>query len=282
MVNALERIRQGISILKPSEKRVSEYILNNPKKILNMPIAELSQKTNSSEASIIRMCKALNFNGFKDLKLNVAASIHQEKQIEHKYEDISEVTSLSKTIHNIASNNIYSIKNTLAVINEEDLREAILVLDNARKVTIIGVGASAIVAMDFEQKLKRINKWCEVLVDSHSQLVSATNTNQQDVVFAISYSGETKEILNTVNIAKGNNTKVISLTEYKNNTLQKLSTINLFVSSTEALIRSAATASRISQLTIIDILFTGLASLHFEESVHYLDKTRDVIAKYSK
>lgn len=282
MVNALERIRQGISILKPSEIRVSEYILSNPDEILNMSIAELSKKTNSSEASIIRMCKALNFNGFKDLKLNVAASIHQDLQIEHKYQDISEVSSLLKTIHNIANNNIYSIKNTLAVVNETDLKEAILALDNARKITIIGVGASAIVAMDFEQKLKRINKWCEALTDSHSQLVSATNSNQQDVVFAISYSGETKEILNAVNIAKGNNTKIISLTEFKNNSLTKLSTVNLFVSSTETLIRSAATASRISQLTIIDILFTGLASLHFDESVQYLDKTREVIAKYSK
>ncbi len=282
MKNALERIRQGFSILKPSEKRVSEFILDNPIAIINMSIAELASKTNTSEASIIRMCKALNFNGFKDLKLSVAASIPQDKPVEHKYQDISKSSSLSTTIQNIAFNNIYSIKNTLAVINENDLQQSIHALDRARKITIIGLGASAIVAMDFEQKLKRINKWCEALVDTHSQLVSATNLNENDVVFAISYSGETKEILNTVNIAKGNNAKIISLTEFKTNTLQKLSTINLFVSSTENLIRSSATASRISQLTIIDILFTGLASLHFDESVRYLDKTRDVISKYSK
>lgn len=282
MENGLERIRQGLSLLKPSESKVSEYILNNPKEILHMPISELSKQTNTSEATIIRMCRSLHFKGYSDLKLSIAAALQQKSTIEHKYQDISADSSLSETISQIASNNIYSIKNTLSVNDEKDIEEAIRDLNEARRIAIIGIGASAIVALDFEQKLKRINKWCEALVDSHSQLVSVTNLNEEDVLFAISYSGETKEIVNTVNVAKENNIKVISLTEYSNNTLQKLSHLNLFVSSTENFIRSAATASRISQLTVIDILFTGLASIYFDESVKYLDRTRAVISKYSK
>jgi DNA-binding MurR/RpiR family transcriptional regulator len=281
MDNGLERIRQGLSILKPAERKVSTFILDNPKDILHMPIAELSKKANTSEATIIRMCRSLNFKGYSDLKLSIAAAIPQ-KAIEHKYQDISADSSLSETISQIASNNIYSIKNTLSVNDEKDISKAIQGLNHARRIAIIGIGASAIVAHDFEQKLKRINKWCEALVDSHSQLVAVTNLNKDDILFAISYSGETKEIINTVNIAKENNINVISLTEYSNNTLQKLSDLNLFVSSTENFIRSAATASRISQLTIIDILFTGLASIYFDDAVKYLDKTREVISRFSK
>ncbi|MGG0720192.1 MurR/RpiR family transcriptional regulator [Robertmurraya massiliosenegalensis] len=282
MENGLERIRQGMSILKPSERKVSEYILDNPKDILHMPIAQLSKKANASEATIIRMCRSLHFKGYSDLKLSIAAALPQKSTIEHKYQDISGNSSLAETISQIASNNIYSIKNTLSVNDEEDIKKVIQDLNRARRIAIIGVGASAIVALDFEQKLKRINKWCEALVDSHSQLVSVTNLNEEDVLFAISYSGETKEIINTVNIAKENDIDVISLTEYSNNTLQKLSNHNLFVSSTENFIRSAATASRISQLTIVDIIFTGLASIYFDESVKYLDKTREVISRFSK
>lgn len=282
MDNGLERIRQGISILKPSEKKVSDYILNNPKDVLHMPIAQLSEATNTSEATIIRMCKALQFKGYRDLKLSIAAAIPQNKPIEHNYKEISAETSLSETIQHIVSNNIYSINNIIAVNEEEDLKKVIHALNTARKIVIIGVGASAIVALDFEQKLKRINKWCEALTDSHSQLVSVTNLNKEDVLFAISYSGETKEILNSVSIAKENNTKIISLTSYSNNTLQKTSTFTLFVTSTENTIRSAATASRISQLTLIDILYTGIASIHFDESVNYLEKTREVITRFSK
>lgn len=282
MENGLERIRQGMAILNRSERKVSEYILENPKGILHMPIAKLSERTNTSEATIIRMCRSLNFEGYRDLKLSVAAALPQKSTIEHKYQDISAEASLSETIQQIASNNIYSIKNTLAVNDEKDIKKVIQELNRARRISIVGIGASAIVALDFEQKLKRINKWCEVLIDSHSQLVSVTNLNEDDVLFAISYSGETKEIINTVSIAKENNIKIISLTEYSNNTLQKLSNINLFVSSTENFIRSAATASRISQLTLIDIIFTGLASIHFDQSVKYLDKTREVISKFSK
>lgn len=282
MDNGLDRVRYGMEMLKPSEKRVAEYILKNPKNILHMPIAELSEKTNTSEASIIRMCKSLNYKGFRDLKLSVAAAIPNDNTLEDKYQDLSAEASLSDTVQKIASNNIYSIKNTLAVLDESILNLAIQELNRARKIAIIGVGASAIVALDFEQKLKRINKRCETLIDSHSQLVSISNMGEEDVVFAISYSGETKEIVNTVRFAKENNIKIISLSVYKTNTLQKLSDINLYVSSTETLIRSAATASRISQLTIIDILFTGLASINFDESVTYLDRSREILSHYSK
>lgn len=283
MDNGLERLRYGMEMLKPSEKRVAEFIINHPETILHMPIAELSKQANTSEATIIRMCKSLQYKGFRDLKLSVAAAIPKDDHtMEDKYQDLSAEASLSETIQKIASNNIYSIKNTLAVLDESILSEAIQELNRARKIAIIGLGASSIVAMDFEQKLKRINKHCETLIDSHSQLVAVSNMNEEDVVFAISYSGETKEINNLVRFAKENNIKIISLSAYKTNTLQKLSDINLYVSSTETLIRSSATASRISQLTIIDILFTGLASINFDESVKYLDKTRRIVSQYSK
>lgn len=282
MDNGLERIKQGISKLKPSERKVSDFILKHPKEVLHMPIAHLSEATSTSEATIIRMCKALQFKGYRDLKLCIAAAIPQKNPIDHKYQEISADTSISETIQQIVSNNIFSIRNIITVNDEEYLKKAIQELNNARKIVIIGIGASAIVAFDFEQKLKRINKLCEALTDSHSQLVSVTNLTNEDVLFAISYSGETKEILNSVSVAKENTTKIISLTGYSNNTLQKNSTINLFVTSTENSIRSAATTSRISQLTLIDILYTALASIHFDESVNYLEKTREVITKFSR
>ena len=172
---------------------------------------------------------------------------------------------------------MYSINSTLAILNPESIEKAITLLDRARRIIVIGVGASGIVACDFEQKLKRINKWCEAVTDSHFMLTAAVHLQENDVVLAVSYSGETKEIINALKIACANGAAVISLTGYSANTVQKMADINLFVSVSEQSIRSGATASRIAQLNVIDILFTGLASLNYEQSVDYLEKTRKVI-----
>ncbi|WP_099159819.1 MurR/RpiR family transcriptional regulator [Virgibacillus ndiopensis] len=277
MFNGMERIRQGIPSLRPSEKKVAEYIISYPKKVLNMPIAQLASKTTTSEATIIRMCRSLKIQGYRELKLSLSASFNEESIVTDRYKDISAGASISQIIKFVSHNNSRSIKNTLSIIEEREIETSINLLDEARKIVVIGVGASAIVALDFEQKCKRINKWCEALTDSHTQLTSAVHLNARDVVIAISYSGETKEIVDTIKIAKQNQAGVISLTGYGINKVQSLSDINLYASPLEKSIRSGATASRIAQLNIIDILFTGLASLNFEQSVDFLDKTREVI-----
>ncbi|WP_156290671.1 MurR/RpiR family transcriptional regulator [Oceanobacillus salinisoli] len=282
MQNGMERIRQGVEILNPSEKKVAKYILQNPQEILEMPIAQLSEKTNTSEATIIRMCRSLHFKGFRELKLSISAFVNQEDSEVNKYHDISADASLTEIIKSISNNNMHSIKSTLAITDPNNIEEAIRLLDQARRIIVIGVGASAIVALDFEQKLKRINKWCEALIDSHTQLTTAVHLQENDVVLAISYSGETKEVIETLQVAYANQASIISLTGYGTNTVQKMAKVNLFASPIEKSIRSGATASRIAQLSVIDILFTGLASLNYNQSVDYLDKTRKAIQEREK
>ncbi|SDK03075.1 MurR/RpiR family transcriptional regulator [Sediminibacillus albus] len=277
MNNGIERIRQGSTSLKPSERKVANYILKNAEKVLIMPISELAKECQTSEATIIRMCRSLQFKGFRELKLSVSASVNNNDFSTDRYRDISAEASIKEISRVVSYNNLRSIEDTLSVFDEDSMEKAVACLADARKILIIGVGASAIVAQDFEQKCKRINQWCEALTDSHAQLTSAVHLTSKDVVIAVSYSGETKEIVDTIKIANKNNTPVISITSYGSNQVQKLSTINLYASNLEQNIRSGATASRIAQLNIIDILFTGLASQNYQESINFLDKTRDVI-----
>lgn len=279
MYNGIERIRRGYSSLKPMEKKVADYILKKPNEILDMPISKLAKNAGASEATIIRMCRSVHIKGVRELKLSISAYMVQEEKPIDRYKDISADANLSEIIKYVSTNNIHSINSTLTLVDEKDMNKAIILLDKARKVIAIGVGASAIVALDFEQKLKRINRWCEALVDSHTQLTSAIHLTNQDVVVAISYSGETKEIIDALKVSKQNEANIISVTGYGTNSIQKLSSINLYASPIEQSIRSSATASRIAQLNLIDILFTGLASLDFSKSVDYLDKTREVIQK---
>ncbi|MCG1027249.1 MurR/RpiR family transcriptional regulator [Virgibacillus halodenitrificans] len=279
MQNTLEKMKQGIFSMSPSEKKVAEYILKNTSAILDMPISKLAKKTSASEATIIRMCRSLEFKGYKELKLGLSAAISsiQEENKQQIYPDIAANASLGDIIDFVSYNNLQSIKSTISLIKEDIMKEAIQLLDKSRRIAVVGVGASAIVALDFEQKCKRINKWCDALTDSHTQLTTVVHLTSEDVVLAISYSGETKEIVDTSQIAKKNNVPIISITRYGNSKVQGLSDLNLYASPTEKSIRSGATASRIAQLSIVDILFTGIASKNFEEAVDLLNKTRRVI-----
>lgn len=109
------------------------------------------------------------------------------------------------------------------------------------------------------------------------------NSGANDVVFGISFSGETREVARILNLARERGAKTISLTKYGRNLVSSNADINLYTSATrEATFRSGATSSRLAQLHVIDILFICLASQYYEETVKYLDSTRILISEMNK
>lgn len=279
--NSIERIRSGMELLKPAERNVALYILSHLEDVIRMPIAVLAEKAKTSEATIVRMCRALNFSGFKDLKLSIATAPTLEIQNNHNFE-LEKDSTILQMIQTIEIHNIDAIQRTLMINGERELEKIIHQINNARKIIFIGIGASAIVAQDFEHKLKRINKNCETIFDSHGQLIAAAHATSEDVVFAISYSGETKEVINALTVAKENQATIITMTQNKRNTVQSFADSALYVVSNEADIRSSATASRIAQLTLIDILYTGIATLNYDKSIVALNRTLEVIKGFSR
>ena len=85
--------------------------------------------------------------------------------------------------------------------------------------------------------------------------ISASSLTENDVIFAISVSGETTQILKALNIAKGKGTKIISLTDIGNNTQSKLSDKSLFITSTSFSRDNINIRSRVQALVIAEYVF---------------------------
>ncbi|MGP4078738.1 MurR/RpiR family transcriptional regulator [Pseudalkalibacillus sp. R45] len=270
-------IQECMPSLKPSERKVAEYILTNPGEVVNLSVQKLAKRTQVSEATIIRLSRALSYKGFQELKLRIAGDLAQFNNNNHSYQEIPTNGSIASMIGTISHNNIQSINDTLSVLTPEQVEVAVDVLSKARKIAIYGIGASAVIAQDFKQKLTRINRWCEAAFDFDTQGTISANLTEADVAFGISYSGRTKDVIESLKIAKEKGAKTISLTKFGSNPVADLTDINLFTSSLEQSIRSGAMSSRISQLNVIDILYIGMTSRKYDESIDALERTRKAV-----
>ena len=67
----------------------------------------------------------------------------------------------------------------------------------------------------------------------------------------------TKEIVQMANMIKDNGATLISITRYDSNKLMNLADYKMFVPSIEGLQRISAGSSRISQLSLIDVIFNS-------------------------
>jgi DNA-binding MurR/RpiR family transcriptional regulator len=279
MSGSLIKIKEILQNLSPSEKKVAQYIVDNPADISHLSIGELAEKSGSSEATVVRLCKLLGFNGYKDFKISITKDIAYMSMEDEgeQYTDVEPGDDLKLIIQNISYNNKKSIDNTLEIISYKAIEEAVEAIASADRIEFYGVGASYIIAFDAVQKFSRINKIALSYPDPHLQIASAANLKKGDVAIAISYSGETKDTYDSITVAKESGAKTISITKFGQSSISDICDINLFVSAPEISIRSGAMSSRIAQLNVIDILFAGVASRHFEKIKKHLSKTRKAI-----
>ncbi|CAI8893706.1 MULTISPECIES: MurR/RpiR family transcriptional regulator [Brevibacillus] len=264
--------------LKPSERKVADYILAHPEDVVKLSVQKLAEFSGVSEATIIRLARSLNMKGYQELKLRVAGDLTKQTAI-GSYQEIMMEGSVESIMQAVSWNNIQSIQDTLSVLSNEEVKKAVDVLSVARKIDVYGVGASAVIADDIRQKFSRINLWCEAYSDFHAQLTSAVTLTEKDVVIGISYSGQTEDIIQSLTEAKQQGATIITLTKFGPSPVAELANIRLFTSSVEKSIRSGAMASRIAQLNVIDILFITMISRMQEQVIPLLEKSRLAVSR---
>ncbi|MGG4440088.1 MurR/RpiR family transcriptional regulator [Brevibacillus fortis] len=264
--------------LKPSERKVADFILAHPEDVVKLSVQKLAEYSGVSEATIIRLARSLNMKGYQELKLRIAGDLTKQTAM-GSYQEIMMEGSVESIMQAVSWNNIQSIQDTLSVLSNEEVKKAVDVLSVARKIDVYGVGASAVIADDIRQKFSRINLWCEAYSDFHAQLTSAVTLTEKDVVIGISYSGQTEDIIQSLTEAKQQGATIITLTKFGPSPVAELANIRLFTSSVEKSIRSGAMASRIAQLNVIDILFITMISRMQEQVIPLLEKSRLAVSR---
>lgn len=281
MNGGLVRLREILADITPSERKVAEYILNYPDRMIGMSVAQLAQQSGGSQAAVIRLCKSMGLKGYQELMLKVAGDLQNEES-NVGYQEIRRNDSIETIVQHVSNNNIQSIRDTVKVLDIAMVEKAVHAIMRADRICFFGIGASNLVAIDAQLKFMRINKTCLAFTDTDLQLISSLSLTKNDVAIGISYSGETGIIIECMNRAKELGATTISITKYGNNSVNSLVDIPLYITSTENEIRSGATSSRITQLNVIDILYLGVTSNEYDQSLHHLEKSREIIRKMKK
>ena len=243
------------------EKKIAEYILEDPERIKNLTTYEIAQNCDTSQASIVRFSKKLGFSGFPDFKLSLSQDIGNRKAESHvniMHEELKSTDSFEIIGKKVATENTRAVNNTYEITDFNELEKAVQAINSARKIMLAGVGFSGIVARDLYFKLMELGKVASFENDSHMQLSYLSTMNENDILFVISHSGKTLELFNLAKVAKNKGIKIITLTSVANNPIRELGDIRLSTVEMKSDFRATALSPRISQLTVIDMIYIKL------------------------
>jgi len=268
--------------LSMAEKAVLDYLIENKSVLRNFNVEKIAEAAYTSPASVVRMCKKLGYHGFKDFKIDfILANAKVEIPEISEYKDVI-LTKSFNFGRSVIENDIRILEETLKLHDAAALHDAAEIIMGARKILIFGKGSSYLVCKDLEMKLRRINKFVLAQAESHEQLIDASFINHNDVIIFVSNSGTTKEIVSAALLAKANKARIVSIVKLGTSLLSELSDVNLYTSSLEGEFRSAAMTSRISQLAVVDALFTNCSYIDIDRSVRMLERTYRTFKKYRR
>ena len=148
--NLIRRIAENQKVLRKSELKVADFVLANANDVIKMRIADLAKKSEVSEPTVIRFCRALGFDGFQSFKLQLARQLGMGSvYTQFAVDDTDTVTDLRNKVFDTTVGSLLTVRDELSA---DALEQAININSNARRVEFYGFGASGSVAADAQHK----------------------------------------------------------------------------------------------------------------------------------
>lgn len=259
------KLRGEMNKLSISERKVASYILSCSNEILEMGISDIARKSGVSDATVVRLCRALGYKGLKELKIAIA----QEQKGDEEYVRESRAASIQDDASALKKKVMYAcmeaIQDTMDVLDDKQLEAAIEAMYSARYIDIFGIGGSAAVARCAQHNFRKIGVRVNICSDINQHYLLAERFSPGDVALGISLSGETEAVCSALERAAAKGATTISITGNRNSRMACTSHISLVSTCSDQLMPGDHTYERSAQLGIVDILFAGVAMKIREE-----------------
>lgn len=274
----LVRLRGLRPSLSPAEDRVAEQVLADPRAASALTISELAATASTSETTVLRFCKRLGLRGYPQLRLALAEAATGQRAHAAPTSDISADDGIDDVIAKVAFADASAVEETAQTLDRQALVAAAAAIARAGRVDVYGIGASALVGMDLQQKLHRIGSMVFCWNDPHIALTSATLLGAGDVAIGISHSGTTTETVEALALAHGRGATTVAITNFPVSRLAAGADHVLATAARESSLRSGATASRIAALTVVDCLYIAVAQHDLARARSAVEHTRQAVA----
>lgn len=275
---ALEaRLQAARSQLSDKELSVAAFLQEDPQGFVSHSISALASRCGVSETVIIRLYRKLGYDGFHQFKIDIAQSMTAASP--EGFSSLSASDSMEAVKRKVFAMTRQALEDSVDTVDSAQLERACAVLMQAKRVVIASFGGSASVALDLAHKLLKLGIIATPFNDPHMQVMSATVMAAGDVLIAISHSGNSRDIVETLEVAKGRGVATILLTGFPHSPAAKVAQINLVAVSRETEYQTDSMTSRIVQLAVVDTLYVAMIFAQKERALTTIRETSVAAAK---
>ncbi|MDP9105674.1 MAG: MurR/RpiR family transcriptional regulator [Candidatus Eremiobacteraeota bacterium] len=270
------RLQGTYSGLRAAEQRVADFILAHPDELIYLTVTELADRTHTSESTVVRLCQKIGYKGYQEFKIVLARDLVEPATAIYAAIEPGDDVATVKT--KVFQANAQALRDTLEVLDENELQRAVDAIAGARRLEIYGVGGSSPLALDAYHKFVKLGVAAVALSDGDLMAMSSSLLAAGDVALGISHTGASRDVTDALGRAKRHGATTICITHRSSSPITKVSDVVLVTAAQQTAFSSDASSSRIAQLAVIDTLYVGVAHKNHARSLEMIERTREATA----
>ena len=262
--NVLLMIESLLPDMHRVERQIATAILQSPESVIHMTVSQLSGQTGVAQSSIIRFCRTLGFEGYRQLKIEIALVLQDKGDV--IMDDIQLDDDISTVCSKVFSVGSQTLEEALKGLNMVEMETVVKKMLQAKRVFFFAMGFSAPVAQDAASRFMRAGFPAQAGVDPHICLALANTMDTGCLVIGISHMGRTPELLRALDVAKSRHATVVSVTSTMRSPITEIANHNLILVSRESQYMREAITSRIGHIVLLDCLYVCASLCEHEKS----------------
>lgn len=274
----ISNIQSQYTRLSKGQKLIAQYILNNYDKVAFMTACKLGETVGVSESTVVRFANALGYSRYPKLQAALQELIKNKLTTVQRVEMAHDYSDDFAILNKVLKSDIDNIRSTLEEIDERAFKEASNKLLRARKIYILGMRSSFVVAQYLGFYLDIILDNVHIIrMDMGDAFEQIVRINEEDVIVAISFPRYSKKSYQIVNYAKEKGAHVISLTDSLFAPVASLADNTLLVKSNMA----SFVDSLVPALSISNALAISVGMKEKEDIKQHFDDLEQIWKRYS-
>ena len=254
----LPTLKLRLPSMTPVLKTVGKFVLENPDQVIYQSINEVAEASGVSVASVVRLCKELDFVSFAKFKLALAsefaASANADGADRESAVDTSPATALSEQLAEV-------IRTTAQLVDMDEIDAVAKRIVAARRVLLYGVGASFIPASFLSFKLTRLGIANEITTDAHMMAMAINLGEPKDLLFLFSSTGSVQDSNELAALARQSRLATVAITNRHKSPLGEACDRQLVAMGAESPLSSGSLEAKCGQLFIVELLFEAICRL---------------------
>ncbi|QNM06828.1 MurR/RpiR family transcriptional regulator [Qiania dongpingensis] len=269
----IDTIKENYQQMFSAEKKVADFILQNPERTVSANVSELAELSGVSDATVIRMCKHLGYQGFYQMKLNLARDLGQHQLVGYCGDQDNPDTAKA-ILQGIARN----LLNTASKLDMNVILGCAKMIRESEMVHAVAVGNTSPVAIDLGFRLGRLGiRTSSALVPEYF-LSNISLGSKKDVIVAISHSGSSRQVIQALELGRDKGMKSIAITGSARSPVSQIADYTLNIPVEDPLFSEFGAISHVYAMAVIDALLYFVANA--ERGPRDVDRLEMLLAEY--